>query len=383
MRQSRMPGVWKKINDSRALVLTAVLAGLTGCSWVPDYANPIEWFRDATGASKSDAAEQGQRNAQNLEAGNEEPYPNLATVPPPPDRAMSHVDLEKLQKGLVADRANARYSETQLSEGNSVPPLPGEEPPVAMAPPLTSAPAGTAPAAATTPAAATPPTGGRHPSQPVKGSAQPPAESPLVSPSIGNLPQGQLPRAAPPPPAGMLPAGMTPATGMPATSASGALPPTGAPAGQQLAVVVPTPPLPPPAISPTALAALETPAQPPVTRAPRGTAASAPREAARVEFAGEGGTLSAADDQRLAAVAEQQKQSGGALRVVGYGGAGVGADAAEQELQSFGAALDRANAVAEALMKLGVPAGRITVQTAPRSAEGAASAGQVVVLLER
>jgi hypothetical protein len=55
---------------------------------------------------------------------------------------------------------------------------------------------------------------------------------------------------------------------------------------------------------------------------------------------------------------------------------------AEAELHSFGEALDRANEVAQALIKLGVPARAITVQTAPELADGGLAAGQVVVLLE-
>lgn len=359
----------KKINDSRILVVIGIFLGLSGCSWLPDYANPIEWFRSASGAATNDAADQGQRNQENLAAGSQEPYPNLSTVPGVPDNAMSRVDLDKLQKGLVADRAHAKYSEAQLSEGKSVPPIPGAEPQVAMAPPLTSAATGTSPAPAQ-PAA--------HPT-PVKGSEAPPQESPLASPSIGNLPQGQLPRAAPPPPPGT-PAGAargpSAAPGTPGSAAA-----VSAALGAPPTVVIAPPPLPPPAISPEELAAV---ALPPPSAPQRGPAMGglAARETVRIAFAGDGTELSAEDSARLTAIADRQKQSGEAIRVIGYGGAGSGADAAQQKLQSFGTALDRANAVAAALIKLGVPAGRITVQTAPPAGGNSGAAGQVAVLLE-
>lgn len=75
--------------------------------------------------------------------------------------------------------------------------------------------------------------------------------------------------------------------------------------------------------------------------------------------------LSPEDNQRLPAVLKLYQESGGTLRVVGYGRRGYGPDAAQQELQSFSRAIDRANAVAQALTKLGVPANSIVVQAAP------------------
>jgi outer membrane protein OmpA-like peptidoglycan-associated protein len=371
-----MPGVLKKINDSRILVVIGLLVGLSGCSWLPDYANPIEWFRGASGASKNDASDQGQRNAENLAAGSQEPYPNLSTVPAVPDQAMSRVDLDKLQKGLVADRAHAKYSETQLSEGHGVPPIPGSEPQVALAPPLTSAPSGTG-AAPAQPRA--------HP-PPAKGSEAPPQESPLTSPTIGNLPQGQLPRAAPPPPPGAPAGAARGPSGVPADAErgpSGVPGVTASPAGAPPTVVIAPPPLPPPAISPEELAAVALPPQVAPQRRTAAMGGLAARETVRIAFAGDGTDLSAEDQKRLAAVAGRQKQGDDAVRVIGYGGAGSGADAAQQKLQSFGTALDRANAVAAALTKLGVPAGRITVQTAPPAAGNGTAAGQVAVLLER
>jgi len=345
MALPRMSGRPKKSSNAGALaILLLAGGGLCGCSWVPDYANPIEWYRDLTGVAKNDAQDAGQRNQQNLQAGGAAPYPNLGTVPPPPAQAMSTIDRDALQKGLIADRANARYSDEELRQGRSVPPLPGE-PPTQTA----DAQGAAAPAQAAAPAAGSPRRG-----PPVKGSEAPPQESPLTTPSVRSLPQGETPNAPPPAP--------------------------GQPRPQQQAALPPTPPL-PVSIAAPALSA-DPFEQPAVMRAPRGRPPSVTLVAAEIDFAGDGKTLSAEDNQRLAEAAKLQKQGGGSLRVIGYARRGYGPDAAREDLAGFGTALDQANAVAQALAKLGVPASRITVQAAPADLAGGLAAGAAEVLLD-
>jgi outer membrane protein OmpA-like peptidoglycan-associated protein len=403
MRLARCPGLRKTLDVSRALIVIALAATLAGCSWLPDYANPVAWYGDLTGASKSDATSNAQPNVESLEAGGHEPYPNIGTVPPVPENAMSTVDREKLQKGLVADRSHAEYSDQQLHAGQNVPALPGGEPQVAMAAtasigapaassaggasastvtassgtPATPAPgaasASTATASSATPAtpapgvspaaaspgtgtAAAPATGSAAPARTpqqkvVKGSVPPPQESPLVSPSIANLPQGETPHAPPPAPTGEQPA--------------------------QVAVVVPTPPIPPPAIA----APITPTTEPPIMRGPSGRR-GVTLEAASIVFGGAGTALSDEDNRHLAEVAKERQQHGGSLRVIGYGGNGPGTTAQQQRVAGFNAALDRANRVAQALVKLGVPMSRMTVQAEPPLAGGGRATGQVVVVLE-
>ena len=64
----------------RVAMLAAVL-GLVAC-------NPVETWRDWSGASKNDPDPETARNTQNLAAGEAADYPNLASVPPPPNRAL-------------------------------------------------------------------------------------------------------------------------------------------------------------------------------------------------------------------------------------------------------------------------------------------------------
>lgn len=359
MALPRMLGRPKKSSNAGALaVLMLVGWGLGGCSSVPDYANPIEWYRDLSGVSKNDTQDTGQRNQQNLQAGGAAPYPNLGTVPQTPDQAMSTIDREALQKGLVADRANARYSDEELRQGHSVPPLPGQPPTQTADAQGAAATPGAAAASGT--AAVPAQAGGPRPGAPTKGSQAPPQESPLTTPSVRSLPQGETPNAPPPAPGGA-----------PKPQQQAALPP---------ATTLPTT-LP---LSPAARPVLpaDPSEQPAVMRGPRGRAPSVTLQAAEIGFAGDGRTLSAEDNQRLAEAAKLQKQGGGSLRVIGYTRRGYGPDAAREDLASFGTALDRANTVAQALTKLGVPASRITVQAEPEQARGGLEAGEAEVLLD-
>ncbi len=150
----------------------AMLVLIGGCSSVPDAVNPVAWYRNVTGADKNDALDQDQSNQQNLEAGGSAPYPNLASVPDAPDTALATVDRDKLQKSLVADRENAKYTADQLHAGMAVP---GTAPPPVAAPSRRESPSapGAPPSAAPPPAV--------------------PEESSLVSPKVRSVPQGETP----------------------------------------------------------------------------------------------------------------------------------------------------------------------------------------------
>jgi outer membrane protein OmpA-like peptidoglycan-associated protein len=343
---------------SRLMALSAGALLLSGCSWLPNALNPIEWYRDVTGASSHDDTG-SERNVQNLEAGGKLPYPNLGTVPKPPDTALSAAEREKLQKGLVSDRANARYSDEELRQGRTVPPLPGEAP-AAATPTAASGAAPDASAGGATssgegnPAA---PGGAPRRTPPTRGSAAAPQESPLVTPQVSGTPQGEGAHAPPPAPPGV-PQGSQPAPG----KASG---------GRQTALVVP-----PSAPAPT-------PSQPAVMRGPStGRRANVVLQAAEIMFAGGSTSLSEQDNRNLAEVAKLAQNAGAQLRVIGYMRSATAGDAADRELQAFSGALDRANAVAQALIKLGVAANRITVQAAPELASTGSDAARVEVFLE-
>jgi outer membrane protein OmpA-like peptidoglycan-associated protein len=381
-------GKWIK---GRALAIAAVAAAaLAGCSSLPNYANPIEWYRDATGASKNDD-ETTERNTQNLEEGGQRPYPSVGSVPKPPDRAMSTADRKKLAQGLADDRSNARSSDAELRAGQPVPPVDGSLQPLATAPAVVATPGlASSPATAdagarplhhsrsTAVAAAGPAPKPPRRKPPVRGSEAPPPESPLGSPTIASLPEGDATKAPPPapdltprkaPPAPVqqaaTPAPKSPpsAPDLPVSPAATPTPPPGEPAAAP-----PAPPTPPPGQP----AAAPPPPPPPTQTAiatPAATATRRPgkvsKQVAEIEFVKGETRLTAEDNQRLPAVLRLYQANGGTVRVVGYGRRGYGPDAAQQELQSYSKAIDRANAVAQALTKLGVPPSSIVVQAAP------------------
>jgi outer membrane protein OmpA-like peptidoglycan-associated protein len=345
------------------LSLTALL--LAGCSSLPNALNPVEWYRGATGADKDDDTG-SERNTQNLEAGGKQPYPNLGSVPKPPDTALSAAEREKLQKGLIADRSNARYSDEELRQGRTVPPLLGEPPaPAAAATPTGARPE--APQAAAAGSGEAPPVasgGAPRRTPPTRGSATAPQESDLVTPTVRSTPTGEATHSPPPAPRGVP---------QPAQQAQGQGQPSG---NRQLALVTPpSPPSPP--------AATATPSQPAVMRSsPPGRRANVVLQAAEISFAGGSTKLGDEDNQHLVEVAKLAKNADARLRVIGYMRPTAGDDATQRELQAFGVALDRANAVAQALTKLDVAANRITVQAAPELASVKSDAARVEVFLE-
>ncbi len=366
----------------RAAVV-AMLLGLGAC-------NPIETYRNLTGASKNDPNPATTPNTKNLAAGEQSPYPNLATVPPPPTREMTMAEVDKLTQSLIADRRNAKYTTEQLQAGFNVGAGPAPPPP----PPLPAAPAGSAkpaPAAATpsaaTPAAAKPPAvpapantpaaaapgkiasaapAGPGPRKPGEPPAPGPMESSLQTPQIQSLPQPQQNEPAPPPP---------PLLHTPAAASAPHLPAPPAPAPMPAALASaqfePPPPLPvlPPASAGQTAAAIPGKAKASASAPPVDT------PVAQIDFAANSTTLSAADRQNLGSIVPLYRSHPGKVRVVGYSGVGSSAD---QQLNGFQAALDRAQTVADALAKAGIPADKILVEAAPSGSDSGQSRAEVL-----
>jgi outer membrane protein OmpA-like peptidoglycan-associated protein len=377
----RCRAAWRVWRRALPLALLVAVVGLAACS-------PVETWRNLTGASKNDPNPETTPNTKNLEAGNEAPYPNLATVPPPPTGGLTEDQLEKLTKSLIADRTHAQYSSEQLRAGFAAqtppPPPPGPQEaskPGAAAPPSgqakaaaaattsppgnaaaspTGAPPGnaaTGPAEASSPeevavapagAAAKPgrqagklPTGRRQAGEPPLPG---PMESSLTMPEMETMPPPEAVEPAPPQP--HLPA---PKTSPAPASMLASLPP---PSAEEKA------PPPAPAIGP--------PPAPPKAAKSAKPAPNGPVRLASVMFPTQSATIPDVEQQQLAAIVPFFKTHPGIIRVIGYAG-DTGGGALEQ-LNSFSAALDRAQAVAAALTKAGIPAAKIKVEAAPSSA---------------
>jgi outer membrane protein OmpA-like peptidoglycan-associated protein len=370
----------------RSATAVVALLALGGCSTL-DAVNPINWFRDTKNDPGADAP-----NSANLEAGSEQPYPNLASVPSTPTRGLTQAEREALAKGLVADRQNAHYADVQQRAGNAAavpaqqarvpeeqltpidlnnipqqaptpaPTLPRPAPVAAVRPLPTVAPLPPIPQARRITSVAPVAAGGPgHLS--VGGGLAPVAasrESTLKTPAPREEPQAEAPTEPPaaptlapvPPPQPVQPL----VQGHPAPDSS------------SLSVGgVPVPPAPPSRAEPT-------PAVPSLTPAPAVQSAAAPPvpgkrqtsvSAAQIQFAAGSNALPADAAASLKTVPAQLQGHDGIIRVVGHATvSSAGADVAGQQLAAYQSALARAAAVKQALIAAGVDGTKIQTEAA-------------------
>ena len=143
-----------RARHARAAALVVMTFGLAGCSSLPDYANPVSWYERAADKVGGWFSDDGVD--QTSDAGG---FPALKKAPPP--RAVtSGAERDKIVKGLVADRKNARHLASGGKEArsnlwpNNKLAASAAAPAVTKAPaPKVSAPKAAAPAPQATPAA--------------------------------------------------------------------------------------------------------------------------------------------------------------------------------------------------------------------------------------
>ncbi len=319
----------------------------------------VETYRSLSGVDKNDPDPQTAPFAGNLADAEKAPYPNLASFPPMPVRAANTAERQKLTQSLIADRgALAAVSGPAVpgtAEGAKAPP---GMPAIALgtaaaAPPNVQSANPDAPAAAP---GASPPTrtalnstqSGR------RATGEPPAPGPLDSslemPDVRSVPEPEATR--PPPPVPALPAVPRPASVPEPTPAS-------------LASAMPQPAPPVPELTPVAPPPAAPRTEP--KRAPTATTVATLELSAAAAPAGE-------DRAQIDRVAILYKDNPGAVRVLAYAAAPAGGG---DPLDSYHAALERAQAVAKALADAGIPAAKIQTQAAP--AAGARATGRVEI----
>ena len=144
--------------------------------------------------------------------------------------------------------------------------------------------------------------------------------------------------------------------------------------GAPSAAAIEPPPAPPelPPLEPPRTAAADPSKASPKPPAPVG------RPIAEIKFGGDATSLTDADRRTLETVVPLYRESPGKVRIVGYAAAGSGS---VEQLDRYRTALDRAQAVAAALSKAGIPSDKIQVEAAPASANSGESRAEV--LLER
>ncbi len=337
-----------------SLVAGVLLVG--GCSQVPDYANPIEWYKSAADAVTGGSGEDAKTPPP---PGSDAPFPKLGDVPERPSREAALADLDAVAEGLAADRANAKYTAPPPA------PTPTSEPAPPPAPKAQPAPQSAAPAPAAPVAASAQPRQAQAQPQPQPqapapaavpvSAAPPPSTGPVdVKALFSRLFTESGPRAVAPP------AGVAPLPPPPAPS-SAALSP--APSPLPPASNAPAPSLTPPPLAP--LPSVETDATAKVALSGLGgvrglgdsdrarVAPSAP--AAVIHFAVGSSSLNAEAKRALRKAVAIHKKRGGTIRVVGHASSRTREmPLAKHKLVNFEISLKRARAVAKELLRLGV-----------------------------
>jgi outer membrane protein OmpA-like peptidoglycan-associated protein len=347
------------------LAILAVVLGLGACA-------PVETWRDWTGASKNDPDPETTPNTQNLAAGEASDYPNLATVPPPPNRGLTSAERERLAQSLIADRTNAKYSDEKLRAGfpavSAAPPPPPPPVPAASDGAQTQPSSSPATSSTVSPETGTVSKPAASPGQGLRKSGEPPEPPPMESslevPKVRSVPNPEQVQSSPPPP---YPAPSPIAANASPTTPHLQSPPAAAPMPEAIGSVAYQPPPAPPVLAPLPSSGKST------QKAPTPTVGTA---VAEIKFAGDATSLSDEDRQTLGKVVPLYQQNPGRVRVVGFAGAGGGA---AEQLNSFRAALDRAQVVAAALTEAGIPADKIAVEAAPSGPDSAQSRAEVLL----
>ncbi len=373
---------------SPVVTLAAVLA-FTGCSSVPDALNPVEWYEgttDTVGGWFSD--EEPEAVARDQAAVDDSAFPNLSTVPQRPTPSTTEAERSAIQQGLVADRDNARYTD---STDASAP----------AAAPRSTATIPTAPPAPVSLATKSPSPGATSPATPQPSVAPTPARTETAASRVA--PSGDHSSLWPRRPAPER-SSVTPVTSGRVTETQSAIrnratpsqtvspeprPRVSAPTPAETTTLDSAGSMPTRAPQQTA-AAPQAPAEP-AAMEPAATLDSAPAAAAdqspsvivdspsldqyqlgfsgpaylvgTVNFGHGSAGLSGADREMVAAIAAAAQETDAFVRVVGHASARTAEMSLPQhELVNFDISLARAQAVAAALIAAGVPEQRVLVE---------------------
>ena len=133
----------KKSNFATAGALVLVAALLAGCSSVPNWANPVEWYEGAAdaifGDKESESISSGDARRPTYTSGENKDFPKLASVPERP-KAPTIGERKRLAERLTSDRENAKYSQETIRRQSeaavSTPPPPPAEAATASGQPL-------------------------------------------------------------------------------------------------------------------------------------------------------------------------------------------------------------------------------------------------------
>jgi outer membrane protein OmpA-like peptidoglycan-associated protein len=346
---------------ARATAAMAVLFVLAGCSSVPGWADPTEWF----GSDSSSNSGESTQQATAAIPGEGREYPNLASVPERP-KAPTEEERKRLTDNLTADRENAEYSEEVIRRQSAASvPAPPSPPPSAAS---VQARAASTANAATTGALAAGTSAAQRPATPLPTppSFQPPAMSaaaPAPGSALTQEPVSRPPRFAPRPPSpvapdvganSVSPRAMRPGPNTPSVARIGN-PSFGAPPSDIAAArdAVGT--------QQSFPSRFEAPPQVSGTFA-NPSPASSGEPAATVRFMAGSASLTGNARAQVREIAQMYRQRGGGIRVEGHASSRTrNMDPVQHHLVNFNVSLNRANAVAEELVRQGVPSEAVFV----------------------
>ncbi|HET9149737.1 MAG TPA: OmpA family protein [Alphaproteobacteria bacterium] len=343
-RRPSSPPHPRHFGTSALHVATIVAAlSLAGCSDLPDWANPADWYKRAQSSFTSDVKPQPTPKTTEAEAAKEridnapipgegEPFPNLASVPPRPP-ASTPGERKDIQQALISDREHAHY----IEEGKGPRSEPAPDSDIAAAPHAPVTLAGPIP----------PPPAAAEPTPAPKGASQlAQSRAPAAAPKAAEPPAVAAPPPAPEP-------APTPAP-PPQASAT-----AGAPRALGRLVIGPTGEV--KQARPGDGGALPNTAVPPPSSNGLAQGGMSLEPTAIVLFNVNATKLSAQQTNGLKAVADAAKQAG-AVRIVGHASPARNANSTASVVNNFQVAWARAKAVADALTKLGVAPERLHVE---------------------
>jgi outer membrane protein OmpA-like peptidoglycan-associated protein len=345
------PGTARKVAARiRAVGSSLVVAAvLTGCSFVPNWANPVAWYDGAFGDEAPPPPQQAQTDAEG--------YPTLSSVPAVPQPPSTPQERQTLAEGLAADRDKARYTDDVLRGVPGAPPPPTSQ--------LAAAPAVSLPPAPTP--------------VPVTAPALTPPAVPSGAPAAAPYPQLALTSAPPAPP----PAVPTPSQPAVTTNQSVLQQAFANGLAESAATVITTPthsgfaasssqPLPPQTLPVSELTrsnyneALGQPAaaiSQPVTRFRTASFVNGGSAIATIKFSNGSSGLSKSARSAIKGAAEAQKVRGGHIRIVGHASQRTrDLPIDRHKMVNFRLSVDRAQAVAKELMRHGIAPGSIVME---------------------
>lgn len=230
-------------NSARPLgsLTVVVTLGLVvaGCSWIPDWANPMTAYDRVFSSSSTPPPPQRASEAERktLARKDDKQFPNLASVPDKAPATSDEAQRRQVVSGLVSDRQNARYADEKPAAEQAAP-----APPAVPQVPVQRAPGGSPTAVASAPPPAAVPSivqaapRAAQPTQPPAVAAQTPAQGAPPFPTTV-LPRQSQPLQAPAAgPTPVAPTLVAPRPATPVQTVAAAPPPVTPPALAQAGV---------------------------------------------------------------------------------------------------------------------------------------------------